>query len=119
MAREELRELGGQRQWAALYAPDAPRGVELRTHRRVATVAGDGACRTLFVHAGTQSARSLPSTLTLTPHPNLVESSSRAAVPFVYAQDASENSSERPARTIERTQGSCRSWWKRQAACRR
>jgi hypothetical protein len=66
VAREELRKLGGRQQWAALYAPDAPRGVELRTRRHVATVAGDGACRTLFVHAGTQSARSLPSSLTLT-----------------------------------------------------
>jgi len=37
--------------WRRAIAPDAPAGIALRS-RRVVAIAGRGACRTLFVHAG-------------------------------------------------------------------
>jgi hypothetical protein len=41
-----------RRQWAALFAPGASRGTELRQNRAAAVVLGTRSCRTLFAHAG-------------------------------------------------------------------
>ena len=42
--------------WKKLFRSDGKHGRRLRRERRLATVAGDGACRTLFSHAGVTTA---------------------------------------------------------------
>ena len=74
MGRKELdamRELGGERMgtsygisaawqtgtraWIKAFDPDAKRGRRLRDRRPMATVAGEGFCKSLFAHAGVRS----------------------------------------------------------------
>ena len=76
MGRKELdamRELGGERMgtsygisaawqtgtraWIKAFDPDAKRGRRLRDRRPMATVAGEGFCKSLFAHAGVRSSR--------------------------------------------------------------
>ena len=47
----ELAAAGGSAAWSALFAPDGEMGRAIGAYD-VAVVAGDGPCRTLFVHAG-------------------------------------------------------------------
>jgi hypothetical protein len=47
----ELAAAGGSAAWSALFAPDGEMGRVIGAYD-VAVVAGDGPCRTLFVHAG-------------------------------------------------------------------
>ena len=47
----ELAAAGGWAAWLALFAPDGEMGRTIGAYD-VAVVAGDGPCRTLFVHAG-------------------------------------------------------------------
>jgi hypothetical protein len=42
--------------WKKLFRSDGVHGTRLRRQRRLALVAGDGACRTLFSHAGVTTA---------------------------------------------------------------
>jgi hypothetical protein len=42
----------GKAVWTAQFASKAQRGLYLRRDREVVYVAGQGKCRTLFVHAG-------------------------------------------------------------------
>ena len=48
---KELAAAGGQAAWSSLFAPDGEMGKIIGAYD-VAVVAGDGPCRTLFVHAG-------------------------------------------------------------------
>lgn len=49
---EEMAAVGGLAKWKALFAPAGKYGRLLRGKRLVATIQGEGGCRTLFVHAG-------------------------------------------------------------------
>ena len=46
----------GQMAWRAAFAPETELGDEIRKNRPLATVAGEGACSTLFAHAGLRRA---------------------------------------------------------------
>lgn len=52
VASSELRRVGGRRGWAALFGPAGKLGRSIQAHHEAAVVAGEGRCRTLFVHAG-------------------------------------------------------------------
>ena len=85
----------GQMAWREAFAPGAELGKEIRMRRPVATVAGEGACATLFAHAGVRRAH-------LASHGDSVEALNafaRDAIAAVSARETRERHRARRATT--------------------